>query len=828
MKKGIKESLGLKYLVFVLFSLAIGVLCAGILALRARNNLYFIIPVLGVSVVAVFLWFIMRRLILKPIRNIEKAARSLSDGDLSFRLNTNTDDEIGRISKALNESLGYLGGIFYRVKDGSARVVEVAEKVEIEFKNISESTILESESIANIATSLEQMNSAAAEISENAEHLAASTEEKAASMQEMVTSISQVANSAQELSLIVDSTASSIEELSATIKEVANKGEELSLSSEDTLAAAEELSSSIKEVEQRAKDSAMLSEKVKNDASTFGITSVEKTIDGIQNIKLSFQKTADYIKKLGGRSEEIGKILNVIDEVTDQTTLLALNAAILAAQAGEHGKGFSVVADEIKDLAERTSFSTHEIAGLIQSVQHEVKDAVLAMGEGIRSVEEGLKVAKDAGDALNKIVEISKQSAEMSNSIERSTAEQSKTTRLVSESMERIKNMVAQVARTTQEQNKGARLITKATEEMKHVANHVKTATGEQLISTRQISEAVEMVSEKSHQIARAVYEQRSGANQIFHSIEKIKDIPKNNMDRVFSINQSLKGLFKNAELVAKELKPIRLPEGNSSGLEIETLRLGIEPIDASPTDMHEKFDPLSEYLGRKIGRKIELRVVSDYEGALRDIGRGITQFCFMAPLTYIVANRKYGVEALVKTLMEGRSTYRAVVIAKSNSRIGSVRDIKGRKFAFGNTHSVSSYVAPRIMLLDAGIDLKDLLHYEYVGKHEDVVDAVINGNFDAGGVTEDVAYKFKDGGIKFIKFSEDLPGAVICAGKAVPDDVRYSLTSALTELTDSTPEGALILHSINNGYSSFEKASDNDFSLLRAMMTRTGMVEGK
>ena len=230
---------------------------------------------------------------------------------------------------------------------------------------------------------------------------------------------------------------------------MANKAEELAAASEETLAAAEEISSSIKEVEQSAKESAMLSEKVKNDASTFGITSVEKTIDGIQNIKLSFDKTAGFIKKLGGRSDEIGKILNVIDEITDQTTLLALNAAILAAQAGEHGKGFSVVADEIKDLAERTSFSTHEIAGLIQAVQQEVKDAIIAMDEGLRSVEVGLKVANDAGDALNKIVESSKQSAEMSISIERSTAEQAKTTRLVSESMEKMKNMVAQVAKAT-------------------------------------------------------------------------------------------------------------------------------------------------------------------------------------------------------------------------------------------------------------------------------------------------------------------------------------------------------------------------------------------
>ncbi len=786
MKRVLRESVELKYLAFVIVLLIIGILWAGIASLSLEkiygNSINFIlwniiITVLGISISAVLFWVVLRKLVIRPLKSIEEGTKSLAKGDLSFRLGIKTDDEIGRMSKAINESLRSLGGIFRRVKNGSKRVSDVAEKVEVEFKNISESTKLESEAIANIAASLEQMNSAAGEISDNTQQLAASTEEKAASMQEMVTSIGQVANGAQELSLVVDSTAASIEQLSATIREVANKAEELASASEETLAATEEISSAIKEVEQSAKESATLSEKVKNDASTFGIASVEKTIEGIQNIKSSFDKTADYIKKLGGRSDEIGKILSVIDEITDQTTLLALNAAILAAQAGEHGKGFSVVADEIKDLAERTSFSTREIAELIQAVQQEVKDAILAMDDGLRSVEVGLKVAKDADDALNKIVESSIQSAEMSDSIERSTTEQAKTTRLVSAAMEKVKNMVAQVARTTQEQSKGALLITKATEKMRNVANHVKTATGEQLISTKHISEAMELVSEKSLQIAKAVHEQKTGSNQIFDSIEKIKDHSEKQHGQGFQYQPSVEGIVQKHRTCNGRTEKDQVIRGRFrlAGTATESLKFGIEPIGASPTDMLEKFNPLAEYLGKKLGKKIELRVVSDYEGALRDIGQGITQFCFMAPVTYVLANKKHGAEVLVKTLIGGKSTYRSVMIAKSDSKINSVKDLKGGKFAFGNPHSVSSYVAPRIMLLDAGIDLKDLLHYEYVGPHEDVVNAVISGNFDAGAVTESVAHKFKDKGIKFIKFSEDLPGVVICSGKNVPDEIRES-----------------------------------------------------
>jgi len=838
MRKITRESLEFKYLIFVIALLIGGILWAGIISFSAVSleKIYgrsfhsimwtTIISIIGITAVAFLFWIIARKLVITPLQSIEKAARSLADGDLTFRLDMKTDDEIGRTSKAMNESSRSLGDIFQRVKNGSKRVNAVAEKVEAEFKNVTENTKLETEAIANIASSLEEMNSAAAEISESTERLAVSTEEKSASMEEIVTSISQVANSAQELSNVVDTTSSSIEELSATIKEVAYKAEELAAASEETLAATEEISSSIKEVEQSAKESAMLSEKVKNEASTFGIASVGKTIEGIQNIKISFDKTANSIKKLGVRSDEIGKILNVIDEVTDQTTLLALNAAILAAQAGEHGKGFSVVADEIKDLAERTSYSTHEIAELIQAVQQEVKDAILAMDEGLRSVEDGLSVANDAGDALSKIVESSKKSAEMSFSIERSTTEQAKTTRLVSDSMEKVKNMVSQVAKATLEQSKGTLLITKATEKMRDVSNHVRTATSEQLISTKHISEAMELASEKSLQIAKAVNEQRAGASQIFSSIEKIKDMPKHNMDRMFGINQSLKGLFKNTELLTNELKRIKLPdEGSAGSTDIDIIRFGVEPVGGgSPVEIQEKFSPLAEHLSKKTGKKVVLKVVSDYEGILRDIEKGITQFCFISPVTYIIAKKKYGTQVIAKALIEGKPGYHSVIVTKSASRISSIEDIRGRKFAFGDPHSLSSYIAPRNMLLNAGIDLKDLLHYEYLGSHEAVADAVLSGNFDAGGITESTANKFKDKGIKFIQFSENLPGFIICVSKTIPQGMKESLEIALTALTDTRPESSAILHSIYKRYSGFEKAYDIEFAQLESMMSQLGL----
>ena len=766
------------------------------------------------------LWVMIRRMVIVPVKSLEEAATKLSEGDMSFKVQVKSRDEIGRFTGAIRDSLFSISGILQRIKDVSKRVTRVAADVERESRKVAEGTMLETEAINNISSSIEELNAVISEIADGTDGLAASAEETAAAMEEMVTSITQITTSTQDMSAAVESTSASIEELSATIKEVAANASELATAAEETQTAILQISMSVKEVEQSAKESAMLSDKVKNDAVTFGMISVEKTIQGMQNIKASVEKTADFIKILGGRSEEIGKILNVIDEITDQTTMLALNAAILAAQAGEHGKGFSVVADEIKELADRTSTSTQEIAALIQSVQQEVSDAVAAMGEGLSSVELGFKVTNEAADALRKIIESSKRSSEMAAAIEHSTTEQSKATTLVSSAMEKVLSMVGQIAKATTEQNRGIQLIMKATEKIRDVSAHVKTATNEQSLNSKQISQAVELVSDKSQQISRAINEQKIGSSQIWNSIEKIKDLPRENKDRAFKLDQMVKDLLKDAELTVIEMEKFQFSEDTSAGL----LRMGIVPLE-SPAVMFKKFTPLAEYLGKKLKKRIDLKVAVDFQGAVGDIGQGVTQFCFMTPSTYIEARKKYSVRVLVKALREGKPFQHSVIVAKADGPINTIGDIKGHSFAFGDPHSTSSHIVPRAMLLAAGIDIKDLLYYNYLGHHDDVAKAVLAGDFDAGGIMESTAQKFKDLGLKLIKFSEDVPEFNICISKELDAQVVTELKNALTGIDDGSPEGTSILKPINESYSGFVEAADEDYDNIRVMMSKIGLI---
>ncbi|MGD1075405.1 MAG: phosphate/phosphite/phosphonate ABC transporter substrate-binding protein, partial [Thermodesulfovibrionales bacterium] len=770
---------------------------------------------------SVLLWFVLRKMVISPIKALESAAEKIAEGDISFNVDVRSDDELGRLSRMLKGSSRTLGSIFARIRGLSVRIARVAEDIEREADHVVKGAEVETEAVVNISHSVEELNATATEITENIVGLAASAEETSASMEEMASSIGSVNSSIHDLSSAVEATSSSIEELSATIREVAGNAEELASASDETLSAVSEITAAVKEVERNAKESARQSERVTSDAATLGMTSIEKTIEGMRKIKVSVERSDDLIRKLGDRSDEIGKILTVIDDVTDQTTLLALNAAILAAQAGEHGKGFSVVAEEIKDLAERTAFSTQEIASLIQSVQLEVKNAVDAMREGLLSVDDGLRLSKEAGGALQKVLESAKQSSEMSRTIERSTTEQAKAANLVAAAMERIRNGASQIANATAEQSKGAVLIMKATEKMKEVSRQVGKAAEEQTISSKQISSAMDVVAERTAQMSRSLSEHRIGSQGILNTVEGVKGIPVENRKMAFNIGNTIRDLQKDSELLKMEMERFKFYEEKNAGA---LVKFGVLPVE-SPAVMFRKFSPLVDYLGRKMGRTMELKVAIDFESALNDIGHKLTHVCTLGPTTYVEAHKMYGVSLIVKGLRDGKPYHRAAIFTRASSDIKSINDLKGRSFAFGDVKSASGHVAPRLMLKDAGIELDDLKYCHYFGYHDEAARAVLKGDFDAGAVIESFALQHRDRGLRIVAFSDEIPEWNICSSNVLEERDVLLLKNALLSLNGSTAEDNAILKSVDEHYTGFVEAQDRDYDGIRTKMQRLGMI---
>ncbi|MGH9591767.1 MAG: methyl-accepting chemotaxis protein, partial [Bryobacteraceae bacterium] len=190
---------------------------------------------------------------------------------------------------------------------------------------------------------------------------------------------------------------------------------------------------------------------------------VEETLSKMRSIANSVGETATKVQELGKSSDQIGEIIGVIDDIADQTNLLALNAAIEAARAGEQGRGFAVVADEVRKLAERTSKATKEIASMIKNIQAETKVAVSAMQDGTNQVEMGVESTTQAGSSLHDIIRVSEQVGDMITHIATAATQQSSAT-------EQVNANVEQIAKITQETAAGAQESAKAVHDLSNLA----------------------------------------------------------------------------------------------------------------------------------------------------------------------------------------------------------------------------------------------------------------------------------------------------------------------------------------------------------------------
>ncbi|HUA16178.1 MAG TPA: methyl-accepting chemotaxis protein [Verrucomicrobiae bacterium] len=247
--------------------------------------------------------------------------------------------------------------------------------------------------------------------------------------------------------------ASASEEISSSATQQAQGAETQKGQAAQVATAMQEMSATVQEVSDNSNRAADASRQAAETAREGG-TVVEQSLAKMRAIAESVSATARKLEDLGKSSDQIGRIIGVIDDIADQTNLLALNAAIEAARAGEQGRGFAVVADEVRKLAERTTSATKEVAQMVQSIQEETKTAVGAMHEGTRQVEEGVKTTAQAGASLKQIIHMSEQVGEMITHIATAATEQASATEQVNQNVEQINRLVSESALGAQQSAK--------------------------------------------------------------------------------------------------------------------------------------------------------------------------------------------------------------------------------------------------------------------------------------------------------------------------------------------------------------------------------------
>ena len=409
--------------------------------------------------------------ITEPLTNLMTVARQIgNNGDLEHTIDLKRDDEIGELARSFAKMVTYLKEMASVSESIAGGDLTVEVKPRSTHDTLGNAFAKMVEGLAGLVKSVRD---ASAQVASASNQVAGASDDSAKIGLQSASAIDEVTSTMHEMSVNVQNMVKSTQVQASSVSE--------------TSASIDQMVASIQRVADTAKVLLDISNRSREEVHS-GIATMEKATDGLNRINTTINSSGEIIGALGQRADDIGKIIEVIDDLAEQTNLLALNAAIEAARAGEHGLGFAVVADEVRKLAEKSAQSTKEISELIQSIQKEARKAVENMDRSTTIVNEGLELGGELNAALRKISNVVTEVYKFAQEIGAATNEQSHGSSQIARATTRLNEITHEINSAVEEQASGAQAVVKAMERMRELVQQSTSGSTELAASSEQMS----------------------------------------------------------------------------------------------------------------------------------------------------------------------------------------------------------------------------------------------------------------------------------------------------------------------------------------------------
>ncbi len=421
-----------------------------------------LISTLVALVLGIVIAYTSAKSITQPLNELMTVAQRIGNaGDLDHEINISRKDEIGELART------FMASVSEAIAGGNLSVEVIPRSKQDTLGNAF------SRMIEGLRKLVQNVRDAASQVASASTQVAGASDESAKISLQTASAIDEVTSTMHEMSVNVQNMVKSTQVQASSVSE--------------TSASIDQMVASIQRVADTAKVLLDISNRSREEVHS-GINTMEKATEGLNKINSTIRSSGEIIDVLGQRADDIGKIIEVIDDLAEQTNLLALNAAIEAARAGEHGLGFAVVADEVRKLAEKSAQSTKEISELIQSIQKEARKAVENMERSTGIVNDGLGLGQELNAALRKISNVVTEVYKFAQEIGAATNEQSHGSSQIARATTRLNEITHEINSAVEEQASGADAVVKAMERMRELVQQTTSGSTELAASAEQMS----------------------------------------------------------------------------------------------------------------------------------------------------------------------------------------------------------------------------------------------------------------------------------------------------------------------------------------------------